>query len=73
MLVCTSSTHCHVHASSTGGGVFVSFIAQYCVEYSTTASLFQVQSVHKQEVDRIKSSKEPEPVPLMSGVSKTAA
>ena len=62
-----------MHASSTGGGVFVSFFAQYCVEYSMTASLFQVQNVHKQEIDRIKSSKEPEPVPLMSGMSKTAA
>ena len=72
-LVCMSSIHCHVHASFTSGGVFMSFIAQYCVEYSTAASLFQVQNVQKQEIGRIKSSKEPEPVPLMSGMSRIEA
>ena len=68
-----SSIHCHVHTSFTSGGGFVSFIAQYCVEYSTTTSLFQVQNVQKQEIGRIKSSKDPEPVPLMSGVSRIEA
>ena len=61
---------------------------QYCTEYSSTVSLFQAQDVIYDEkkratlqtsvnrffktVDRIESSKEPEPVPSVAGVSEIA-
>ena len=36
--------HCHVHASCTSGCGFVYFTVQYCIEYSSTISLFQAIS-----------------------------
>ena len=41
MLVHVSGVHCHVNASSASGCAFVYLTAQYCIEYSSTASLFQ--------------------------------
>ena len=88
-LVHLSGVHCHVRASSTSGCVFVYFTVQYCIEYSSRVSLFQAQDVIYDEkkrataqtsldhffkrVDRIESSKEPEPVKSMSEVSEIAA
>ena len=43
-----SGVHCHVHAFSTSGCAFVYFTVQYCIEYSSTISLFQAQDVQKQ-------------------------
>ena len=40
--------HCHVCASSRGGCAFVYFTVQFCMEYSSTVSLFQAQDVQKQ-------------------------
>ena len=48
-LVHVSGIHCHMHASSTSGCAFVYFTVQYCIEYSSTVSLFQAQDVQKQE------------------------
>ena len=53
-LVHTSGVHCHFCASSTSGCAFVYFTVQYCIEYSSTVSLFQaqdVQSKHKSSND----------------------
>ena len=50
--------------------LFVYFTVQYCIVFSSTVSLFQVQDVPEQEVDRIESSKEPEPVLSSSDVSE---
>ena len=47
-LVHVSGVHCHVRASSTSVCDFVYFIVQYCIEYSSTVSLFQAQDVRKQ-------------------------
>ena len=47
-LVHVSGVHCHVHASSTSGCAFVYFTVQYCIEYSSTVSLFQAQDVWDQ-------------------------
>ena len=47
-LVHVSGVHCHVHASSTSGCAFVYFTVQYCIEYSSTISLFQAQDVWKE-------------------------
>ena len=44
-LVHVSGIHCHVWASSTSGCAFVYFTVQYCIEYSSTVSLFQAQDV----------------------------
>ena len=48
LLVHVSGVPCHVHASSTSGCAFVYFTVQYCIEYSSTVSLFQAQDVWKQ-------------------------
>ena len=88
-LIRMSCKHCHMHTSSTSGCAFVYFTVQYCIEYSSTVSLLQAQDVIYDEkkrgttqtslghffksVDRIESSKEPEPVPSTSGVSEIAA
>ena len=48
MLVHISGVHCHVHASSTSGCAFLYFTVQYCIEYSSTVSLFQAQDFQKQ-------------------------
>ena len=47
-LVHVSGVHHHMHASSTSGCGFVYFTVQYCIEYSSTESLFQAQDVRKQ-------------------------
>ena len=47
-LVHVPGVHCHVCASSTSGCAFVYFTVQYCIEYSSTVSLFQAQDVQKQ-------------------------
>ena len=39
---------CHMPVSSTSGCAFVYFTVQYCIEYSSTVSLFQAQDVRKQ-------------------------
>lgn len=46
-LVPMSGIHCHLHASSTSGCVFMSFTVQYCIESSSIVSLFQVREVLK--------------------------
>ena len=46
MLVHMSGIHCHMCASSTSGCVLC--ILLYCIEYSSTVSLFQGQDVQKQ-------------------------
>ena len=43
-LVHMCCVHCHVHAPSTSGCAFVYFTVQYCIEYSSTVSLFQARS-----------------------------
>ena len=48
-LIHVSGVHCPVRASSTSGCAFVYFLVQYCIEYSSTVSLFQAQDVQKQE------------------------
>ena len=47
-LVHVSGVYCHVCASSTSGCAFGHFTVQYCIEYSSTVSLFQAQDVWKQ-------------------------
>ena len=47
-LVHVSGKHGHTCASSTSGCAFVYFTVQYCIEYSSTVSLFQAQDVRKQ-------------------------
>ena len=48
-VLCASSTSgCVLCASSTSGCAFVHFTVQYCLEYSSTVSLFQAQDVRKQ-------------------------
>ena len=47
-LVHESGVHCHVRASSTSGCAFMYFTVQYCIEDSSTVSLFQAQDVRKQ-------------------------
>ena len=39
-LVYMFGVYCHVRASSTSGCAFVYFTVQYCIEYSSTVSLF---------------------------------
>ena len=48
-LVHESGVHCHVHASSTSGCAFVYFTVRYCIEHSSTVSLFQAQNVSETE------------------------
>ena len=47
-LVHASGIHCHMLASSTCGCAFVYFTVYYCIEYSSTVSLFQAQDVQKE-------------------------
>ena len=47
-LVHVSGVHCHVRASFTNGCAFVYLTVQYCIDYSSTVSLFQAQDVRKQ-------------------------
>ena len=47
-LVHMSGGLCHMCASSTSSCAFVYFTVQYCIEYSSTVSLFQAQDVWKQ-------------------------
>ena len=47
-LVQVSGVHYQVCASSTNGCAFMYFTVQYCIEYSSTVSLFQAQDAWKQ-------------------------
>ena len=42
-----SGAHCHLCESFTSGCAFVYLTVRYCIEYSTTVSLFQAQDVRK--------------------------
>lgn len=49
-LVYMSGIHCHVPASFVSDCDFVHFTVQYCIAYSSTASLFQAQDVQKERL-----------------------
>ena len=47
-LVHLSHVHCHVCVFFTSGYVFMHFIVQYYIQYSSSVSLLQAQDVQKQ-------------------------
>ena len=51
-LVHGSGAHCHMCESFTSGCAFVYLTVWYCIEYSTTISLFQAQDVRKHKNSR---------------------
>lgn len=62
-LVHVSGVHFHMCVSSTSGRAIVCLTVQYCIEYSTTASIFQAQDVSEVVVCSIVDDPVPSALP----------